>query len=484
MNKFTDETSIPGQTKIGGGYPLSSNVLSSIFSFLDSLWIILAGYLSYTFVVGGSLLLHDGYLFAICFIWLIFFFLGRYAGIYSFSTILAPLLNIPKLAIACLTSFMLLLAVAFSLKVSEDFSRIWMYSFGLTTFGLVMTSRVVGYFVISYLAGKGICTRNVVIIGSGMQTERLLAELATEKPAINQVVGIFDDRIGRVGPTVGGHLLLGNIDALVNFVRNNHVDDIIVALPWNADERQIEIVGRLRELPAHVHLLSDLVGFRFPYQPSPNHFGGVPMIEVVDSPLSGFKVVVKAMEDRILGLLLVLAFAPILLCVAIAIRLDSKGPVIFKQKRYGYNNKIFEIYKFRSMRPTTQDTSVTLQATKDDDRITRVGKFIRKTSLDELPQLFNVVIGNMSLVGPRPHAIDHNEEYSELIDGYFARHKVKPGITGWAQVKGFRGETDTLEKMEARVNYDTYYVENWSLFFDLQILAMTAFVGFVNKNAY
>ena len=484
MNKFTDETTIPSHTKIGGGYPLSSNVLSSIFSFLDSVWIILAGYLSYTFVVGGSLLLHDSYLFAICFIWLIFFFLGRYAGIYSFSTILAPFLNIPKLAIACLTSFMLLLAVAFSLKVSEDFSRIWMYSFGLTTFCLVMTSRVVSYFVVTYLASKGICTRNVVIIGSGMQTERLLAELATEKPAINQVVGIFDDRIGRVGPTVGGHLLLGNIDALVNFVRNNHVDDIIVALPWNADERQIEIVSRLRELPAHVHLLSDLVGFRFPYQPSPNHFGGVPMIEVVDSPLSGFKVVVKALEDRILGLLLVLAFAPVLLCVIIAIRLDSKGPVIFKQKRYGYNNKIFEIYKFRSMRPATNDTEVTLQATKDDDRITRVGKFIRKTSLDELPQLFNVVIGNMSLVGPRPHAIDHNEEYSELIDGYFARHKVKPGITGWAQVKGFRGETDTLEKMEARVNYDTYYVENWSLFFDLQILAMTVFVGFVNKNAY
>lgn len=484
MNKFTDEATIPSQTKIGGGYPLSSNVLSSIFSFLDSVWIILAGYLSYTFVVGGSLLLHDGYLFAICFIWLIFFFLGRYAGIYSFSTILAPFLNIPKLAIACLTSFMLLLAVAFSLKVSEDFSRIWMYSFGLTTFCSVMTSRIVGYFVITYLASKGICTRNVVIIGSGMQTERLLAELATEKPAINQVVGIFDDRIGRVGPTVGGHLLLGNIDALVNFVRKNHVDDIIVALPWNADERQIEIVSRLRELPAHVHLLSDLVGFRFPYQPSPNHFGGVPMIEVVDSPLSGFKVVVKALEDRILGLLLVLVFAPILLCVMIAIRLDSKGPVIFKQKRYGYNNKIFEIYKFRSMRPAANDAGVTLQATKDDDRITRVGKFIRKTSLDELPQLFNVVIGNMSLVGPRPHAIDHNEEYSELIDGYFARHKVKPGITGWAQVKGFRGETDTLEKMEARVNYDTYYVENWSLFFDLQILAMTAFVGFVNKNAY
>lgn len=484
MNEYSNDTSKSGTTKIRGGYPLSSSVLSSIFSFLDSFWIILAGYLTYTFVVGGSLLLHDGYLFAICFIWLLFFFLGRYAGIYSFSTILAPLMNLPKLAIACMTSFMLLLAVAFSLKVSEDFSRIWMYSFGILTFCLVTISRVAGFFVIRYLAGKGICTRNVVIIGSGLQTERLLTELATEKPTINRVVGIFDDRIGRVGPTVGGQLILGNISALVNFVRNNHVDDIIVALPWNADERQIEIVSRLRELPAHVHLLSDLVGFRFPYQPSPNHFGGVPMIEVMNSPLAGFKVVIKALEDRILGSLLLLAFTPILVCVAIAIRIESKGPIIFKQKRYGYNNQIFEIYKFRSMRPTMEESGVTLQASKDDDRITRVGRFIRKTSLDELPQLFNVFMGNMSLVGPRPHAVDHNEEYSELIDGYFARHKVKPGITGWAQVKGFRGETDTLEKMESRVNYDTYYVENWSLFFDLQILALTAFVGFVNKNAY
>ncbi|TNE34627.1 MAG: undecaprenyl-phosphate glucose phosphotransferase, partial [Alphaproteobacteria bacterium] len=389
-----------------------------------------------------------------------------------------------KLAVVCLTAFMLLLAVAFSLKVSSDFSRIWMYSYGIATFILIMIYRMVAFVVINFLASRKICTRNVVILGAGKQTERLLKQLSSEKPAINNVVGIFDDRIGRVGPTIGGHLVLGNLEALMRFVRGNHVDDIIVALPWNADERQIEIVSRLRELPAHVHLVSDLVGFRFPYQPSPNHFGGVPMIEVVDSPMSGFKVVIKALEDRILGTLLLLAFSPVLLLVALAIRMESKGPVLFKQKRYGYNNQIFEIYKFRSMYHNGEQPKVTKQASREDPRITRVGRFIRRTSLDELPQLFNVVTGSMSLVGPRPHAIDHNEEYSELIDGYFARHKVKPGITGWAQVKGFRGETDTLEKMEARVNYDTYYVENWSLFFDLQILVMTGFVGFINKNAY
>lgn len=471
-------------SRLGGGYPLSSRVLTRIFGFLDIFWLVLAGYLSFYFVIGGSLIAHDNYLIAIILAVFIFFLLGRYAGIYSFSTIISPLTNLPNLAIVCLTTFMLLLAIAFSLKVSGEFSRIWMYSFGFATFFVILAHRLIAFVIINYLASRGICTRKVVVLGGGKQTERLLRQLENEKPTINKVVGIFDDRIGRVGPTVGGHSLLGNIDALIKFVRNNHVDDIIVALPWNADERQIEIVSRLRELPAHVHLVSDLVGFRFPYQPSPNHFGGVPMIEVVDSPLSGFKIVIKALEDRILGSLALLVFSPVFLLVALAIRLESKGPVLFKQKRYGYNNQIFEIYKFRSMYHDGEKRAVTVQASKDDPRITRVGKFIRRTSLDELPQLFNVVLGTMSLVGPRPHAIDHNEEYSELIEGYFARHKVKPGITGWAQVKGYRGETDTLEKMEARVTYDTYYVENWSLFFDLQILAMTVFVGFINKNAY
>ncbi|MEX1035553.1 MAG: undecaprenyl-phosphate glucose phosphotransferase [Sneathiella sp.] len=468
----------------GGGYPLSSRVLSRIFSVLDLLWLFLAGYLSYYFVIGGNLVVHDRYLYAIVLTLIIFFFLGRYGGIYSFSTLLAPLTNLPNLAIVCMTTFMLLLAVGFSLKVSDDYSRIWVYSFGLASFSVILIYRLIAFFIINYLAIRGLCTRKVVVLGGGKQTEQLLRQLADEKPMVNKVVGIFDDRIGRVAPTIAGHTLLGNIDALIQFVRNNHVDDIIVALPWNADERQLEIVSRLRQLPAHVHLVSDLVGFRFPHRPSPNHFGGIPMIEVVDSPMSGFKIVVKALEDRILGSLALLLFSPVLLAVALAIRIESKGPVLFKQKRYGYNNKIFEIYKFRSMYHDGEEREKTVQASKDDPRITRVGKFIRRTSLDELPQLFNVVKGTMSLVGPRPHAIDHNEEYSALIDGYFARHKVKPGITGWAQVKGYRGETDTLEKMEARVNYDTYYVENWSLFFDLQILTMTVFVGFINKNAY
>jgi len=466
------------------GYPLSSTVLSGLFSFLDIFFLFLAGVGSYKFVVGDPYLMREIYLFAICFICLSYFFVGRFAGIYTFSSILSPFMNFSRLAVTCGTTFMLLLAVAFSIKISDSFSRVWMYGFMISSFSMVFTYRIVGFITITALANRGICTRNVVIFGAGEQAKRLLEQLTQRKPNFNRIVGIFDDRQTRANALAKEYPILGNIEDLKKFVRNNKVDDIIVALPWNADDRQVSIVQQLRELPAHVHLVSDLVGFRFPNKPSPNHFGSVPMIEVIDSPLSGWGGMLKWLEDRILSGILLLLFMPVLLCIAVAIKLESKGPVLFKQKRFGYNNKIFEIYKFRSMYFEKIPEHVTKQATKDDPRITKVGKFIRRTSLDELPQLLNVFLGSMSLVGPRPHAVDHNEEYSELIDGYFARHKVKPGITGWAQVNGFRGETDTLQKMESRVEHDTYYCENWSLLFDFQILVMTAFVGFINKNAY
>ncbi len=465
-------------------YPLSSSVLSGLFSFLDSFFLFVAGVASYAVVVGDPIYMREIYLFAICFIFLAYFFVGRFAGIYSFSSILSPFMNFSRLAVTCITTFMLLLAIAFTLKISDSFSRIWMYSFAFSSFGLVLLYRIIGFITISALANRGVCTRNVVIFGSGEQANRLIEQLSQRKPNFNRVIGVFDDRQTRTSALMNNYPLLGNIKELKRFVRREHVDDIIIALPWNADERQVDIVRQLRELPSHVHLVSDLVGFRFPNKPSPTHFGAIPMIEVIDSPLSGWGVMLKWLEDRILSGILLLAFLPVLLCVALAIKLESKGPVFFKQKRFGYNNQIFEIYKFRSMYFDKIPEKVTQQATKDDPRITKVGKFIRRTSLDELPQLLNVFLGSMSLVGPRPHAVDHNEEYSELIDGYFARHRVKPGITGWAQVNGYRGETDTLEKMEARVEHDTYYCENWSLFFDFQILVMTAFVGFINKNAY
>ncbi|RVU34090.1 undecaprenyl-phosphate glucose phosphotransferase [Hwanghaeella grinnelliae] len=464
-------------------YPISSAVVSGIFVFLDGLWFLMSGAAVYSYYIGGNLWSADLYPAAVCFVWLVALFLFRYSGLYRFNAVMAPFGNLAQIVVSCATAFLFLMAVFFSLKVSGEISRVWTFSYATTALTGIFVTRVIGYFVISHLANIGVFARNVLIVGGGRQAERLLEQLEKEKPRFNNVIGVFDDRHARIGPSVAGVPVLGNLSEMMRYVRANRVDDIIVTLPWNADERLLSIISRLRELPANIHLGSDLVGFRFPYRPSPNHFIGIPMMQVVKTPLSGWNIVVKWLEDRVLSALLIVLFAPILAAVALAIRLESPGPVIFRQKRYGYNNEVFHIYKFRSMYHGEVPVK-TVQATKDDPRITRVGRFIRRTSLDELPQLFNVLFGDMSLVGPRPHAVDHNEEYGAIIKGYFGRHRVKPGITGWAQVNGLRGETDTLEKMEARVRYDTYYAENWSLLFDLQILARTAVVGFVNKNAY
>jgi exopolysaccharide biosynthesis polyprenyl glycosylphosphotransferase len=219
-----------------------------------------------------------------------------------------------------------------------------------------------------------------------------------------------------------------------------------------------------------------------------SYIGSVPVLPVSDRAIGDWDVVLKWMFDKLVGVVALVLASPVMLLTALAVKLDSKGPVFFKQKRYGFNNELIEVYKFRSMYTEMTDHNATKLATKDDPRITRVGRIIRKTSLDELPQLINVVFkGNLSLVGPRPHAVNasaDNKRYDDAVDGYFARHRVKPGITGWAQIHGWRGETDTLEKIQKRVEHDLYYIENWSVFLDLYILAVTPFALTKTENAY
>jgi Undecaprenyl-phosphate glucose phosphotransferase len=208
------------------------------------------------------------------------------------------------------------------------------------------------------------------------------------------------------------------------------------------------------------------------------------MLNVFEKPLAGWNYIVKILEDRVLAAGILVLIMPLLLLLAGLIKHDSRGPVLFRQKRYGFNNEVIDVFKFRSMYIDRCEDRSVVQATKHDPRVTRIGRILRRTSLDELPQFLNVLMGSMSIVGPRPHAVAHNEQYSRLIDEYLARHRVKPGITGWAQVNGLRGDTETLEKMEQRVRYDLYYIENWSLLFDIRIILRTLFVGFTHPNAY
>ncbi|WP_333834786.1 exopolysaccharide biosynthesis polyprenyl glycosylphosphotransferase, partial [Rubrimonas sp.] len=278
--------------------------------------------------------------------------------------------------------------------------------------------------------------------------------------------------------------VLGGLDDLLSYARRQKIDDVVVAMPWNANRNVTATIEKLKELPVNVYLSSDLIGYELAFRPVAAQFSSLPMFEVVQKPISGWSYALKTLEDYILTSLILLLLAPFLIFIAIAIKIDSPGPVFFMQQRLGFNNKPFSIYKFRSMYHRETPETVVKQATKGDPRVTRVGRFIRATSLDELPQLLNVLDGTMSLVGPRPHALSHNEEYGAQIRGYFARHRVKPGITGWAQVNGLRGETEALELMEARIQHDIYYAENWSLFLDLRILVMTALVVFFQKSAY
>jgi exopolysaccharide biosynthesis polyprenyl glycosylphosphotransferase len=247
------------------------------------------------------------------------------------------------------------------------------------------------------------------------------------------------------------------------------------------------MLKKLWVLPVDIRLSAHSNKLRFRPR-SYSFIGSVPVLDIFDKPIADWDVVMKWLFDKVVGWLALICLAPVMLAVAIAVKLDSRGPVLFRQKRYGFNNELIEIFKFRSMYVDQTDATASKLVTKDDPRVTRVGRFIRKTSLDELPQLLNVVFfGNLSLVGPRPHAVNakaQNRLYDEAVDGYFARHRVKPGITGWAQIHGWRGETDNQEKIQHRVEHDLYYIENWSILLDLYILAQTPFALIRTENAY
>jgi len=285
--------------------------------------------------------------------------------------------------------------------------------------------------------------------------------------------------------TANSHLLvLDNADAL-NFLSrpgSDCVRDVIFSLPDSKPDALKRAIGVVSEYAVNIHVFPDAPSMYFGNKV--NLVNGLPVVTLSRRPLSSFQSAVKRCVDVAASGTLIVLLLPLLILIALAIKLDSKGPVLFRQSRHGYNNQPFQILKFRSMHPASEPVQAIIQAKRNDSRVTRVGRFLRRTSLDELPQIFNVLRGDMSLIGPRPHAVQHHAQYCDLVHGYRQRHRVKPGITGWAQVSGFRGETDTLDKMSRRINHDLYYIDNWSLGFDIKILFMTLVLGFINRNAY
>ncbi|MGF8209696.1 undecaprenyl-phosphate glucose phosphotransferase, partial [Klebsiella pneumoniae] len=274
----------------------------------------------------------------------------------------------------------------------------------------------------------------------------------------------------------------GDINTLINDAKAGSVDRIYIALGAEQSKQIKNIARELTNTTCSVLLVPDLFTFNI-LQSRTEEINGVPVVPLFDTPLNGINMVFKRMEDIIVSSIILLLISPILIIISCIVKFTSPGPVFFRQIRYGMDGKPIRVWKFRSMTVMENDSKV-VQATKNDVRVTKVGKFLRSTSLDELPQFFNVLFGQMSVVGPRPHAVAHNEQYRSLIQGYMLRHKVKPGITGLAQINGWRGETDTLEKMEKRIEYDLLYIRGWSIWLDLKIIFLTVFKGFINKSAY
>ncbi len=399
-----------------------------------------------------------------------------------------PARHFAKLAAAWSLVFLAALAAIFFMKLDGVFSRVWLASWFAAGLVALLVERFVVSMIVRRLTAMGRLDRRTVIVGASEAGETLLREISAQKDSDVRVIGVFDDRDDvRAPDVVAGYPKLGRVDDLVEFARHTRVDLVIFALPITAEQRLLQMLRKLWVLPIDIRLAAHTNKLRFRPR-SYSYIGAVPVLDVFDKPIADWDVVLKWIFDKVVGALALIALSPVLALTALAVKLDSRGPVFFRQKRYGFNNELIEVYKFRSMYVDQLDATASKLVTKGDPRVTRVGRFIRKTSLDELPQLINVVFkGNLSLVGPRPHAVHAkaaDRQYDEVVDGYFARHRVRPGITGWAQVNGWRGETDTPEKIQRRVEHDLYYIENWSILFDLYILMITPFALAKSENAY
>ncbi|WP_119304124.1 undecaprenyl-phosphate glucose phosphotransferase [Dongia deserti] len=346
--------------------------------------------------------------------------------------------------------------------------------------------RLLGYGLLNRWQAAGHLSTNVVVFGAETIGQRLVKVVREEYADSVEVVGIFDDRTQRAPDHVHGIAVEGGIDALIEFVKSTPaVDKVLIALPMSAESRILQLLTKLRSLAVDVALVPDFVGMRLERQFA--RAGQPPLLSVLRRPQSEFDWLVKRSFDFTTSLVLLIALSPLLALTALAIRLDSPGPILFRQPRLGLNNKEFNVLKFRSMYVEKADLEAREQTKRDDARVTRVGTWLRRLSIDELPQLFNVLAGDMSLVGPRPHALGMQVKdrlCDEIVREYAVRHRMRPGITGWAQVRGLRGAVDEPALLEARVNHDIYYIDNWSFFFDLRILMMTVIELIRPRNAF
>jgi Undecaprenyl-phosphate glucose phosphotransferase len=408
-------------------------------------------------------------------------------GLYSTHALLRILDQLPRLASIWTLIFAVVTACVFLSKSGESYSRIWLSGWYVAGLAALFVNRSLVAQITRRWNRNRQLSHHAVLVGGGTPAADLMAALAANQPGDVDIVGIFDDRDDQRSPAlIEGLPKLGNVSELIDFVRSARIDLLLVTLPLTAEDRLLQILKRLWVLPVDIRLSA--YAQKFHYRPRAySYIGNVPFLDAFDKPLGDWGRVLKAIEDKVIAAAALIALAPLMALIAALIKLDSRGPVLFKQNRFGFNNELIGVYKFRSMYHEQRDADASRLVTRDDPRVTRIGRFLRRSSLDELPQFFNVLKGELSLVGPRPHATKAkaaDQLYNDVVDGYFARHRVKPGITGWAQINGWRGETDTAEKLQRRVEHDLYYIENWTLALDLYILWRTPFALLKGENAF
>lgn len=433
----------------------------------------------------GQTMVH--YILAILIATIAFGSFAFYAGQYDWHAFRRNLTRPSPIFGAVIFAFGALLLIGFALKITDTFSRLWIGLWLSGFIAYILISRPILSWYLSRPKQRSLITCRAVIVGAGENAKAVLDHILTYDDLGLEVVAFIDDEEAQIGTSYRGIPVCGPTEGMEQLASGRRADVAIIALPWSAADRISLVAKKLRQWPVHIYIAPDRIGLHYA-DSAVVRLGGMHMLRLHDRPISEWNAVVKRIEDLCLAIPTLILLSPLLVLVALAIKLESKGSVLFVQERYGFNNNLIPIYKFRSMYVDMTDPNCEQQTVKNDPRITRVGRFIRKTSIDELPQLFNVVLGNMSIVGPRPHAVGTKSGgrlLEEVVDEYASRHRVKPGITGWAQCNGWRGETDTREKIEKRVDHDLYYIENWSVMLDLLILFKTLLLIFgKDENAY
>ncbi len=479
--KTSPSTSL--QQKKGGILKPYQSQITVLQNLLDG-FIIFGVIDSYYILNHKATWLEERVLFQSLVLYLIFSLFANMVNLYHSWRTTKPLQELKPLWVSWTLSF----TISFFLFLHLKSIIIFKAEFSSYTFWLPPTIMSISRFgvrtFLRLFRSQGANRRNIVIAGAGILGIRI-AQTIIHSPWMGmKLFGFYDDhKEADKMPIVGNSItIIGDLEKLVEDAKIGKFDQVYVALPMRAEQRIIDLVNKLANTTVSVNMIPDIFIFKL-FNARWFNIEGIPAVSIFESPMYGVTGFFKRIFDIVFSILvLLIALVPILFIV-LGIKLTSKGPIFFRQKRYGLDGKEINVWKFRTM-TVCENGDTVIQAQKNDLRITKFGAFLRKTSLDELPQFFNVLEGSMSVVGPRPHAIAHNEAYRDLIYGYMLRHKVKPGITGWAQINGWRGETDTLDKMQRRVEHDLYYINNWSLWLDIKIIFLTLFRGFVHENAY